>query len=475
MNILFVYLLVLVFAAFVIFLFGRRSRFFVLVAALLSTVFLPFFSASAQQFPPFNLANGIYLKSPDGERVYHTSDHYSLILKNLNPNYKDDPSRNKAAFERDFNRSLNNGTWALVQRSGRGDNGKEYGFYELYFNYSRDCNIQLQLRGDIYYFFSGSDNPDCRFRRASFDANPISNYYGDSDLNSAFQVSLKRGDSLVALFLFNGDYSLAPGLEGLDIEIPKGVDDMPFIPLFWYKVEKLNFWGVYNGLGHVQGGSSDLEKPELDFNNWLWKVYNADDNFNIRGDPLFSYKTAGFNYDFTTYGNYIVTVEYDIHPPRVPPANVKPLKFTFKLKIDGSSYSSTSYDTCDSDGNCKVPEESCEFYSDAAARIQCRMRKAFNFGVFGPSLTAVNQMFSSFIVKRPKCLIPLSDTAVLGRTVSFSFFQSGVCARSDQLRQSFSVVPVLLNFLLAILILAMIVGIVNRVTNPHDNKIVEAP
>ena len=103
------------------------------------------------------------------------------------------------------------------------------------------------------------------------------------------------------------------------------------------------------------------------------------------------------------------------------------------------------------------------------------MRKAFNFGVFGPSLTAVNQMFSSFIVKQPKCLIPLSDTAVLGRTVSFSSFQSGVCARSDQLRQSFSVVPVLLNFFLAILLLAMIVGVVNRVTNPHDNKIVEAP
>lgn len=129
------------------------------------------------------------------------------------------------------------------------------------------------------------------------------------------------------LFIFSGNYKLDPSASGLVEELPKGIDDIPFTPLFWYKVEKLNFWGAYNGLGHKLGGTSDVVKPKLDFSNWLWKVYSANGNFEKQGDPLFTYKTAGFNYDFTTYGNYVITVEYDIHPPRVAPENVKPLKF----------------------------------------------------------------------------------------------------------------------------------------------------
>lgn len=480
MHVVFILLLIIV-ISFVVFAwrFGGRNRFFVtffIVFLSVSLSFFSVFSVFAQNSPnghKLQTVAGVFIQRPGGSANPVSTEYFTMMFgdkkKWLAPTLYD---QTKASVLK----ALDQGVWGVYQVEGTDSKGRSYKYVKMFWmDDSREPTTISAQNFPSYTVFTFMPPVGHCFKEVSLnlDGQVVSFTESGSDkLSCGLHMLDTRSHKL---FLFSGDYVLHSSAEGLVDSLPKGVDDIPFIPLFWYKVEKLNFWGVYNGLGQVQGGAGDIEKPKLDFNNWLWKVYNADDNFNIRGDPLFSYKTAGFNYDFTTYGNYIVTVEYDIHPPRVPPANVKPLKFTFKLKIDGSSYSSTSYDTCDSDGNCKVPEESCEFYSDAAARIQCRMRKAFNFGVFGPSLTAVNQMFSSFIVKQPKCLIPLSDTAVLGRTVSFSSFQSGVCARSDQLRQSFSVVPVLLNFFLAILLLAMIVGVVNRVTNPHDNKIVEAP
>lgn len=459
------------------------TRFLALCSAILfstlSVALLTASSASAQTADqyPFFTSQGVYRQSPGGEVEDHTTDWQAFFWTKYKERNLSDYTALKASFD---NALQNGGAWGVVQRDSVNSRGKAYKLYYIFWSEKADCNFHITRSNDpVYTTYTLSsrkiNDTGCKFHIVAMDTFPYSLSPSYSQVISTRQ-SGSKGDDYYRLFLFTGDYTVQEGIDKEKLQIPKGIDDIPFTPLFWYRVEKLNFLGVYNGLSHKMGGASDAIKPKLDFTNWLWKVYSADGNFEKQGDPLFTYRTAGFNYDFTTYGNYVVTVEYDIHPPRVPPENVKPLKFEFKLKVDGSSYSSTSYELCDNTGRCEpLKEESCELYQDVAARVQCRMRKAFDFGVFGPSLTSINQLFTSFIVKEPKCVIPLADTTVAGHRVSFSSFQSEVCSKAEQFRSNFSILPLVVNFSLAVLVLLMIVGLINRLTNPHDNNIVEAP
>lgn len=459
------------------------TRFLALCSAVLfSTLSVALFGASsanaqtADQFP-FYTSQGVYRQVPGSQVEDHTTDWQAFFWDNFKKRNTSDYTTLKASFDKAIQ---DGGAWGVVQRDGISDSKQPYKMYYIFWTEKANCDFHI-IRSDnptytFYYLNSRkTSDPGCRVYTVAMDTFAYSSGSSYSQLISS-RSSSSRGDTYQRLFLFTGDYTVQDGIDKEKLQIPKGIDDIPFTPLFWYKVEKLNFWGAYNGLGHKLGGTSDVIKPKLDFSNWLWKVYSANGDFEKQGDPLFTYKTAGFNYDFTTYGNYVITVEYDIHPPRVAPENVKPLKFEFKLRVDGSSYSSTSYETCDNAGNCKpLEEESCEFYKDIAGRVQCRMRKAFDFGVFGPSLTAINQLFTSFIVKESRCAIPLADATVAGRRVSFSSLQSEVCSKAERFRSTFPVFPLVINFSLATLVLLMVAGLINRLTNPHDNKIVEAP
>lgn len=178
-------------------------------------------SASAQELPKFNITDKLQLQRDDGAIEDHTQDAYSHIENNLNPNFADDFRYNKAKLKADMNRALQEGTWLYVQRSGVGDNGKKYKFYSLYFNYSRDCDVKLNYRNNIYYLDSKwTTDRICSFRFATFDANPVANYYGDSNMTTNVQVSFDVSNIKLELFLYSGEYTLGEGLENSGIEIP---------------------------------------------------------------------------------------------------------------------------------------------------------------------------------------------------------------------------------------------------------------
>lgn len=145
------------------------------------------------------------------------------------------------------------------------------------------------------------------------------------------------------------------------------------------------------------------------------------------------------------------------------------------LNIDGSSYSGdTKNEVCDVSGFCQPPEQICYAQEDFFSKMTCRMERQMNFGLLNPSINAFKGLLTNMTVpNNPECHVPLSDVQVQGHTFPLSQYSSAACGHAATFRNHFPIVPILLNFLLAMLVLYLLVQIINRLMDDKQNHIIE--
>lgn len=130
-----------------------------------------------------------------------------------------------------------------------------------------------------------------------------------------------------------------------------------------------------------------------------WLVYEADDDYSIVGDPIYTEINNhisvddGFDYKFSKTGKYVLTIGVTSLPPYLPiPDDYRPMPIVVQLNVDGTDFSgSTTAEGCQ-DGYCEVqsPYEDCsEYGTDIAGAIGCH---------FGNMLVALKIMLTFLFV-----------------------------------------------------------------------------
>lgn len=302
----------------------------------------------------FHTTDKLYLQVNGGEKKDLTKSLFTSIVDNLNPAYKDDIDRNANRLKQDMNRAIENGTWLYVQRFGS-YKGKSYAYYSLYFNYSKNCDVRLDYRGDIFYLDTYSDKDECRFRSAKFDAGTVSNYYGNSksytDLN--VQISFETPDSKAALFFYTGDYTLTKNAEPyIKQDLPRDINQASKVklPIFISstdpKSQKPNVMDLSASLNVEAFKKLNPDVPELSFLDMrLYK--DGDQNKEVFGQ--FSRKGLLSEWwSDVEYGNYRLIAMGFYHGENAKIYRVQPAVIDFKVDDKGFwlNYDANKDQTC---------------------------------------------------------------------------------------------------------------------------------
>jgi hypothetical protein len=118
--------------------------------------------------------------------------------------------------------------------------------------------------------------------------------------------------------------------------------------------------------------------------------------------------------------------------------------------------------------------EDCSKTQDMMSNIICVAKKQFHVGIINPSITAMKDLFQSFIVPdEPQCGFALVDiTIASGETFPVSDLPDVICNQATTLRQAFPIASVLVNFSLAYLLLTLIIGVINKLFRHDDTDII---
>jgi len=175
---------------------------------------------------------------------------------------------------------------------------------------------------------------------------------------------------------YGGDYTVSYpiGYAGKPIKSVYNPPDT-FYPDFTYTVDILEFTAQY--LGNVPYTNTSLV-------NLRWRIVGKD-NAGLYNQIIADIDTpeeVAVNYTFETTGDYEIWLDYEINPPGQldPPDKVKTM--VQRIKVDGSTYtSSTTQSECTS-GVCNQPDiyEDCTtFGANIVSGFSCVMR---NFGIY---------------------------------------------------------------------------------------------
>lgn len=321
--------------------------------------------------------------------------------------------------------------------------------------------------GNTYFNLTGI-NPTASVRHLNVYYNPAAG--ADSSSNGTYLAGFPSSDGLSVdsgspIFLSTFPVTYPDGYSGEMIP-DTYAPAVPTDPLIdWWLTDKLVFSARYlNNLGIANTA-------------WTWKIFPADDNFQITGDPIHtSDEIQGINmftYTFAEKGKYIARASFRIPAPGLPPPPEVRTTLDIQLNVDGY-YQRGGTNHCQ-DGICNVPVIECAIQPTYLDRLNCKVEQMFNFGLLNPSLIAFRSLLSSFVVPTsPNCSIPLPNVQITpGRVFPLSSYSSIVCTRAEQLRNKFPIAPIVVNFALAMLLLWMIVRIINRILDNNKHDLIE--
>jgi hypothetical protein len=116
----------------------------------------------------------------------------------------------------------------------------------------------------------------------------------------------------------------------------------------------------------------------------------------------------------------------------------------------------------------------CSTIGDFPTRINCAVQASFSTGIINPSINAVKGLITSVIVPpSPPCGFSLGSANISGYNFDTTSFAPTLCRTTTDIRSHFPIVLIAINFLFAVFILYLIIKIFNKLTNPHDNDIIQ--
>lgn len=229
------------------------------------------------------------------------------------------------------------------------------------------------------------------------------------------------------------------------------------------------------------GGLTNVDNTCVLF---TWNLYKTSDPSTVVNTQSFQNTVEHFRFTVTGDDSYSLLLG-----PSVPsPCNLHPdpsiiwQPSIVQIKIDGSSYSGSTYNSdCSlsaTGANCvtKSTEQVCIDSSghDFVSTANCKLQAAFNIGLINPSIESFKAIFTSFTVPdNPSCSLDIPNVTVSGHVFPMSSYPSQICSSAAQLRTAFPIAPTMVNFFFALLNLFLIVQLINRLADLNHNDMIE--
>lgn len=204
---------------------------------------------------------------------------------------------------------------------------------------------------------------------------------------------------------------------------------------------------------------------------------------------------ANYKFDVTEYGNYQIEAEYWAQScyrypsyPTTPDycfysklrAHFTSSDFdyvnTFRnIAIDGHSEVGDTKDLdCTEGGYCTTPVVNCSGIDNFVDKLNCQLSGQLSVGLLNPSLTAVKKLINGVVVpSSPTCTIPLQNITVVGHVIPISSAGPKMCSAAQQVRQGFPIVPIVVNAIFALSILAFIIHRINKLLDNDQHDVLE--
>lgn len=209
-----------------------------------------------------------------------------------------------------------------------------------------------------------------------------------------------------------------------------------------------------------------------------------------------AFPTVDENYSFTVpeHGNYQVEAEYWAEQcyrypsyPETPDYCFRsPLRAHFEnepfdyvntyknLVVDGRiTTGDTKNEVCNVGGYCQTEELICHEIDVFIDKLYCQMSPQLTIGVLNPSITSVKNLLNAILVNTPQCTIPLADIDISGNVFPLSQAEDTMCDSSQQIRTAFPIIPIVVNAIFALSVLAFIIYRVNKLLDNNNHDIVE--
>lgn len=202
-----------------------------------------------------------------------------------------------------------------------------------------------------------------------------------------------------------------------------------------------------------------------------------------------------YNYSVTAYGTYQVEAEYWVQQcyrypsyPATPdycfysqlrahfPNADYDYVNTYKvLTVDGRSETGDTKEMeCNAAGFCQPATEICYELDSFIERLNCQMAGQLSVGLLNPSINAVKKLINGVVVpSSPTCNIPLGNITVVGQTIPLSQAGPKMCSSAQQVRNGFPVIPIVVNAMFALAILAFVINRVNRLLDNQKHDVLE--
>lgn len=212
----------------------------------------------------------------------------------------------------------------------------------------------------------------------------------------------------------------------------------------------------------------------------VYGVYSTDDTKQTNLNPKTLEYSDEYTYTVPSFGNYNLVIGYV--SKGVPYTNLPDaynyIGTAILLNFDGGDYVGQTDATCStSDGihSCVSNQLNCSQLDGFFNQIQCKVNRSFKTGIINPSIGALKQLFLSFIVPtNPTCSIPIGDVQLApNKKFPLAQYSTIACQKAAMIRSAFPIAPIIVNFVLAFGLLALIVRLINRLTTPNETQIIE--
>lgn len=194
------------------------------------------------------------------------------------------------------------------------------------------------------------------------------NYYTFHNIDGFYDVAKEdlAGTRIINnLFIYTDFPNYPDGYEGVIIpdSYAPPIQTDPLID--WWLTDKLVFNARY------------LDNLGIANTSWTWKIFSADDNFQITGDPIYtSDEIQGINmftYTFAEKGKYIARASFHVPAPGLPPPSEVRTSIDIQLNVDGY-YQRGGTNHCQ-DGICTVPVIDCKILPSIVDRLNCKVEQ----------------------------------------------------------------------------------------------------
>jgi len=104
--------------------------------------------------------------------------------------------------------------------------------------------------------------------------------------------------------------------------------------------------------------------------------------------------------------------------------------------------------------------------------ISTTLEGTFNIGVLNPSISAIKNLFSGFIVTEASCDLELGDFVAVGRSFHLQGIVDNGCDKANQLHQTYPIFGIMLNFILALSLIGIISHIINSLLHKDSHNLI---